>query len=187
MSDDEGPRGKGKGKGKGSKGGGGGKSKKDGAGSGGGGGMNVSRLKTMPKFLQDMTAKFKPTEEKKGLKHAELRDKMNPLGRNDDDEYDLEGAQIVGSDLTAEEVKMFQKRKQKAHEINKALEGDEDAEDGNTGIKFKRKSERTGQSAVKKSLKRGLDSSNKDGPQAEKASTSTKNRQRLSFEEDEDS
>ena len=63
MSDDEGPR-KGKGKkGKGG-GGGGGKGGKD-KGKGGkssGGGINVSRLQVLPKFLQEIHAKYKPSK-----------------------------------------------------------------------------------------------------------------------------
>ena len=66
MSDDEGPRGKGKGKkGKGGGGGGGGKGGKDRGGKGGkssGGGINVSRLQVLPKFLQEIHAKYKPSK-----------------------------------------------------------------------------------------------------------------------------
>lgn len=61
MSDDEGPRGKGKGK-KG-KGGGGGKDKGGKGGKpSGGGGINVSRLQVLPKFLQEIQAKYRPSD-----------------------------------------------------------------------------------------------------------------------------
>mmetsp|Transcript_20871 Transcript_20871/g.24751 ORF Transcript_20871/g.24751 Transcript_20871/m.24751 type:complete len:146 (+) Transcript_20871:59-496(+) len=111
MSDDEGPRKGGK-KGKGGgKGGGGGKGKERKGGSGGGkaGGLNVSRLQVLPKFLQEIHAKYRPSDDKKrGLKHAELQDKSSPLGNNDDDEYDFEDAQIVDSNLTEEEIRNYQ-------------------------------------------------------------------------------
>ncbi|CAE8668416.1 unnamed protein product [Polarella glacialis] len=120
MSDDEG-RGGGKGKGKdkgkkgeGKKGGGGGGGKSGGSkrdGGGSGGGMSVTRLKVLPKFLQDMVSGNKPEEAKRGLNHAKLEDKSFPLGRNDDDEYDVEGAQIVGSQFTADDVAVFQKKR----------------------------------------------------------------------------
>eukprot|EP00747_Dinoflagellata_sp_TGD_P181487 gnl/TRDRNA2_/TRDRNA2_35349_c0_seq1.p1 gnl/TRDRNA2_/TRDRNA2_35349_c0~~gnl/TRDRNA2_/TRDRNA2_35349_c0_seq1.p1 ORF type:complete len:238 (+),score=70.29 gnl/TRDRNA2_/TRDRNA2_35349_c0_seq1:29-742(+) len=117
MSDDErGPPRKGrKGKGrddddfggKGKKGGGGG-GRKGGGGSAGGGsgssGPEVSRLKVVPKFLQAMMDKSTPEQAKRGLSHATLADKRAEIGRNDDDEYDIEGAQVVGSDFTAEDV-----------------------------------------------------------------------------------
>ena len=61
MSDDEGPRGKGKGKQKG-KGGGGGKDKGGKGGKPGGGGINVSRLQVLPKFLQEIHAKYRPSD-----------------------------------------------------------------------------------------------------------------------------
>ena len=85
MSDDEGPRGKG-GKGKkgggkgGGGGGGGGKSGGKGGKAGERGRMSVSRLQVLPKFLQDIHAKYKPAEDKRGLQHAELLDKSSPLG-----------------------------------------------------------------------------------------------------------
>ena len=60
MSDDEGPRGKGKGK-KG-KGGGGGKDKGGKGGKPSGGGINVSRLQVLPKFLQEIQAKYRPSD-----------------------------------------------------------------------------------------------------------------------------
>ncbi|CAJ1362870.1 unnamed protein product [Effrenium voratum] len=119
MSDDEGPRGKG-GKGKkgggkgGGGGGGGGKSGGKGGKAGERGGMSVSRLQVLPKFLQDIHAKYKPAEDKRGLQHAELLDKSSPLGRNDDDEYDFEDAQIVDSNLTEEDIKVFQRRRSAA-------------------------------------------------------------------------
>ena len=63
MSDDEGPRGKGK---KGGKGGGkSGKSGQSGGKAGGksGSGVSVSRLQVLPKFLQDIHARFRPSDE----------------------------------------------------------------------------------------------------------------------------
>merc|ERR1712054_97527 len=40
-----------------------------------------------------------------------MEDKISPLGRNEDDEYDFEGAQIVDSNMTAEELEVFTRRK----------------------------------------------------------------------------
>jgi len=90
------------GKGGGGGGGGGKRGGKD------GGGPSVSRLKVMPKFLQEMTARLAPkSEDKRGLAHARLNDKTSGLGRNDNDEYDVEGATIVDSDYTADDVRVF--------------------------------------------------------------------------------
>jgi len=73
----------------------------------------VSRIKVLPKFLQDMTRRCMPKDAKaRGLKHATLDDKQGPLGRNDDDEYDLEGAQIVDSEYTADDVRVLSKKRE---------------------------------------------------------------------------
>jgi len=124
MSDDEGGcKGKGKkGKGDGRREGGGGGGKSAGGKSGkggkgdrdGGGGPSVSRLKVVPKFIQEMQARLKPTEAKRGLDHAELGDKFSVLGRCEDDEYDLEAAQIVDSDFSLETVRAFQSKRKSA-------------------------------------------------------------------------
>mmetsp|Transcript_8690 Transcript_8690/g.16465 ORF Transcript_8690/g.16465 Transcript_8690/m.16465 type:complete len:247 (+) Transcript_8690:54-794(+) len=109
MSDNErGSKGKGKGRkgeGKGKEGGRRGRS--DGGGSGG---APVSRLKVVPKFLQEIHAKLRPSEEKRGLSHAELMDKRAEIGTNDDDEYDFEGAQFMDGEFSQETMRMFARR-----------------------------------------------------------------------------
>eukprot|EP00933_Yihiella_yeosuensis_P037082 TRINITY_DN30930_c0_g2_i1.p1 TRINITY_DN30930_c0_g2~~TRINITY_DN30930_c0_g2_i1.p1 ORF type:complete len:203 (+),score=57.09 TRINITY_DN30930_c0_g2_i1:86-694(+) len=146
MSDDEGPRGKGKGKkggkggGKGGGGGGGGKGDKAG---GGRPGTNITRNKVLPKFLQDMQNRMKPEESKRGLTHARLEDKTSGLGRNDDDEYDIEGAQVVGDEYDASDLKFFQKGKKSEPKTFFAAEAKKPDDEEPAGpMTFKRKADR---------------------------------------------
>ncbi|CAK9047421.1 Uncharacterized protein SCF082_LOCUS26561 [Durusdinium trenchii] len=171
MSDDEGPRkGKGKSRGKGKEGG---KSGKSGGKASSGGGMSVSRLQVLPKFLQDIHARYRPSDDKRGLKHAEILDKSSPLGRNDDDEYDFEDAQIVDSNLTEEDIKVFQrKRAEKAKPPEAAKE-----EEGGALRFQKRKGE------AKKPDGQSASALKQDGQYGAGLS---KKKQRLSFNEDEE-
>lgn len=149
MSDDEGPPGKkgrkGKGgddkgcksKGGGGKGGGGSKGKGGGADNG----ISVSRLKVLPKFLQDMQSRLKPSEEKRGLDHAKLNDKSSSLGCNDDDEYDVEGA-TIGDGFTADDDQHFRKRKKEREALK------EEAEKGPMKFVARTKADRNGPDAT---------------------------------------
>merc|ERR1712094_44917 len=75
---------------------------------------------------------------KRGLEHATIDDKRCPVGRNDDDEYDFDGAQIVNSDFTAEELEVFKRRKAAKPEVTKPAED----EDEKGPMKFRGKKER---------------------------------------------
>lgn len=79
-------------------------------GGGSGGGAPVSRLKVVPKFLQEIHAKFRPSEEKRGLSHAELMDKRAEVGTNEHDEYDFEGAQLMDGEFSQETLRVFARR-----------------------------------------------------------------------------
>merc|ERR1712232_1393918 len=91
-----------------------------------------------------MQARLKPADDKRGLNHAEMRDKSSPLGRNDDDEYGFEGAQIVNSNFTAEELEVFQRRKKT--QVSAPAEAEKEAEGG--PMRFKKKSERVDKSST---------------------------------------
>ncbi|CAE7567616.1 unnamed protein product [Symbiodinium natans] len=189
MSDDEGPRGKGgkRGKGGGKGGGGKGGGGKGGGAKGGkaaeksGGGFNVSRLQVMPKFLQEIHAKYKPSEAKRGLNHAELRDKSSPLGRNDADEYDFEDAQIVDSDLTAEEIRVFARKRGASNTAPGTKDEANPEEDG--PVKFQKKEGRRTTAAVTRKLAKKLGAEAGEAGEASRAFSTKK--QRLSFDADE--
>ncbi|OLQ00308.1 hypothetical protein AK812_SmicGene17038 [Symbiodinium microadriaticum] len=188
MSDDEGPRGKGGkrggkggGKGGGGKGGDrkGGKGSSERAGGGSGGGFNVSRLQVMPKFLQEIHQKYKPSEAKRGLNHAELQDKISPLGRNDGDEYDFEDAQIVDSDLTAEEIRVFQRKRSATGAPSGKEEEPNKEEDGK--MKFQKKADRsTATAAATRKLAKKLSAEAGEAGQG-----FSMKKQRLSFDAEE--
>uniref|UniRef100_A0A7S4V9R3 Uncharacterized protein n=1 Tax=Alexandrium monilatum TaxID=311494 RepID=A0A7S4V9R3_9DINO len=194
MSDDErGPKGKGKRtKGDGRQEGGG---KKGGQkGGGGGGGPSVSRLKVVPKFIQEMQARLRPEEAKRGLDYAELKDKLTPLGTCDDDEYDVEAAQIVGSEFSLDTLRAFQS-KRKAAEAPQAQ-----PEESSGPMKFRGKAERgppagsgAGRAVSAGSgggrLGAGPGRGEKTPPEGQSRHTDkappVKKRQRLSFDDDE--
>merc|ERR1719336_2412838 len=67
--------------------------------------MSVTRLKVVPKFLQEVIERTRPEERKRGLNHTSLEDKKGLRGHISDDEYDIEGACVVGSGIMAEDVK----------------------------------------------------------------------------------
>lgn len=157
MSDDERGGGGKKGKGKGNRdsdGGGkdGGKGGGKGGGAGGKGGKRdgdtgpaVTRMNVVPNFIKDMKARLAPKENKRGLNHALLSDKVSPLGNNEDDEYDVEGAMVVGSEWTADDVRVLGRRK-KPVEAKKTFftaDAPRPVEEDTGLVKFRGKSERT--------------------------------------------
>mmetsp|Transcript_127476 Transcript_127476/g.224560 ORF Transcript_127476/g.224560 Transcript_127476/m.224560 type:complete len:206 (+) Transcript_127476:108-725(+) len=204
MSDDEGGGKKGGRKGKDRRGeggggggsGGGGKKGRDGGGKGNG--VSVSRMKVVPKFIQEMQARLKPSEAKRGLEHARLDDKQGPMGRNDDDEYDFEDAQIVDSNLTAEEVATFRKRKTEAAKprtffaTEAARPQEEEGEKGQ--MKFRGKTDRAisdsaGRDSAKATVSTGRRvkvGSEGDARTQASAKPPSAKRQRLSFDDDDD-
>mmetsp|Transcript_44650 Transcript_44650/g.103225 ORF Transcript_44650/g.103225 Transcript_44650/m.103225 type:complete len:194 (-) Transcript_44650:68-649(-) len=192
MSDDEGShRGKGK-RGKGEGGcreNAGSRAGKGGRGGGGGaGGGSVTRLKVVPKFLQELQERLKPEESKRGLAHAELADKTAALQRDDDDdEYDIEAAQIADcSDFSAETFRKFKKMAKEPRSFF-AAEAPRPSQEPGGPMKFRAKEERGSKEAAKTGAaavtagRRPTAAAPVDEPRASRAAGAK--RQRLSFED----